>query len=247
MAKILRGIAHLNELTKTVPNDYFVKTVVRGTLHHDDIVNRLLAKQIATFNVDGSAFVKHYFAECALAVSEGYNVVTDLFHVTVGTHGNIYSQDLGHNIPSDRLDLRMNFTQGPIAREAIADTQVHVEELPAVIGPDVQSVTNPVHNEPNVVNSGAMVLVQGLRIAVRGDKTDLIGVVFTAEIGIAEVRVPPEQIAPNTPTRLQFVLPPTVYEGNWWLTLKTQTTGSSTKFSKEVREYRYPFIIQVLK
>jgi hypothetical protein len=246
MAKILRGMAHLNELTKNVSNDYFVRTIVVGTLYHDDIISRLNAKQIATFNVDGSAFVKHFQNECAMAVSEGYNVITDLFHASVGTHGSILSQDLGHNISSDKLDVRINFTQGAVARAVIADTQVHVEEQPAVKGPDVQSVMNPLHNEPNVLNIGAMVLVQGFRIAIRGDKTDQIGVYFKAEFDDTEIRVSAEHISPNTPTRLQFVLPSGVFEGNWWITVKTQTSTNSVTFTKEVREFRYPFPVQVV-
>jgi hypothetical protein len=246
MVKILKGIAHLNGLTKNVSNDYFIKAIALGTLYHDDIISRLSAKQIATFNVDGNAFVKHYLNECAVALSEGYNVITDLFHANVGTHGSILSQDLGHNIPSDKLNVRINFTQGSIARVAIADTQVHVEEQPAVKGPYVQSIMNPIHNEPNVLNIGAMVLIQGLRIAIRGEKTDLIGVYFKAESDDIEVRVPAEYISPNTPTRLQFVLPADVFEGNWWVIVKTQSTTSSTSFTKEVREFCYPFLIQVV-
>jgi hypothetical protein len=245
MAKILRGIAHLNELTPNVSNDYYVKTIVLGTLYHDDIISRLDAKQIATFNVDGSAFAKHYLNECAIAVSEGYNVVTDLFHATVGTHGSILSQDLGHNIPADKVNVRINFTQGFAASAAIANTQVYVEELPAAKGPDVQNVMNPLYNIPNVLNIGAMVLIQGLRIAIRGDKLNEIGVHFISEDETLGVHVPVDHISPNTPTRLQFILP-VVSEGNWWLILKTQSTGATDKFTKDVREFRYPFLIQVV-
>jgi hypothetical protein len=181
-----------------------------------------------------------------LAVCEGYNVVTELFHASIGTNGAILAQDLGHTISSDKLDVRVNFTQSAATRAAIADTQVYVEEQPAAKGPDVQLVTNPIYNEPNVLNTGGMVLVQGLRIAVRGSKTDEIGVFFTSEDGTAEVRVPAEHLSPNKPKCLQFVLPADVFEGNWWLTVKTQTTPSSTNFTKEVRESRYPFLIQVV-
>ncbi|MDR3245368.1 MAG: DUF4469 domain-containing protein [Prevotellaceae bacterium] len=245
MAKTVRGTAYINNFTEK-DGDFFVKTVVLGTLYHADIIARLNAKQIATFNVDGSAFVEHYLNECALAVSEGYNVVTALFHATIGTNGAILSQDLGHNIPSDKLDVRINFTQGVAARAAIANIQVYVEEQPAISGPDVQSVTNPLYNEPNTLNTGAMVLVQGLRIAIRGNKTDEIGVFFASEDGTAEVRVPAEHISPNTPKRLQFILPADVYEGNWWVTVKTQATTNNVTLTKEVREFRYPFIIQVV-
>jgi hypothetical protein len=42
------------------------------TLYHDDIIARLNAKQIATYNVDGS---------------EGYNVGNDFSHADIGTNG----------------------------------------------------------------------------------------------------------------------------------------------------------------
>jgi hypothetical protein len=245
MATTIKGIAHLNELTKDVANDYYVKPELKDTLRADDIIARLARREIATHNVDGKAFVTLFLKECAMAVSEGNNVVTDLFHAGIGIHGTLLSKDLGHAIPADQLDVRMHFTQGTEARAAITDTVVAVAEQPAPTGPDIQNVCNPTHNEPNVLNAGDMVLVQGLRIAVRGDKTEIIGVYFTPEEGGAEVFIAADRLSPNTPTKLQFVLPAAVTAGAWRVSVKTQSAVSGA-FTKDVRVNEYPFLVTVV-
>jgi hypothetical protein len=78
----IKAIAHLNELTRDVTNDCYLRPDILGTLYEDDIILRLEKKEIATKNVNGKAFVQLFLRECALAVSEGYNVVTGLFHAT---------------------------------------------------------------------------------------------------------------------------------------------------------------------
>ncbi|MDR3328961.1 MAG: DUF4469 domain-containing protein [Prevotellaceae bacterium] len=246
MGTTIRGIAHLNELTKDVVADYYVKPELKGTLHADDIVARLAKREIATHNVDGRAFVTLFMQECAAAVVEGYNVVTDLFHAGISVHGVAHSKDLGRTIPASQLDVRVHFTQGAVAHAAISGASVAVAEQLAPTGPDIQSVCNPTLGEPNALSAGGMALVQGLRIAVRGDQAEAIGVYFSSVVGSREVRIPAAQLSPNTPTKLQFVLPPTVTPGEWRLSVRTQSTGNSASFTKEVRECLYPFTVAVV-
>jgi hypothetical protein len=108
----IKAIAYLNELTKDVNNDYYLRPNILGTLYDDDIILRLKKKEIATENVNGKAFVQVFHRECAQAVSEGYNVVTGLFHATPGFNGTVYTRDLGHNVSAGQVNARMNFTQG---------------------------------------------------------------------------------------------------------------------------------------
>jgi hypothetical protein len=123
---------------------------------------------------------------------------------------------------------------------------VHVDEQPAASGPVIQSVCNPVNSDPDTLNTGAMVLIQGLRIAVRGDKTEEIGVFFTSAADGTVVHVAASQLVPNTPSKLQFVLPAAVVAGEWTVAAATQSTGQSTLVSKKVRRYDYPNVINVL-
>ncbi|MDR1864016.1 MAG: DUF4469 domain-containing protein [Bacteroidales bacterium] len=242
----LTAIAHPNELTKDVKNDYYLVPTVLGTLYHADIIKRLEAKQIATKNVNGDAFAKAYLNEVVLAAGEGYHVVTDAFHASTVINGAVYEQDLGHNIPADRLELRINFVQSQQARESLKDITVHVQEQPAPSGPVIQNVTNPVKNIPNRLDCGAMALLQGLRMAVRGDLTDEIGVTFTPVIGGADVRIAADQMSPNSPAKVQFVLPPAVTPGEWRVKISTQGTTNRTYTVKEVRTFEYPYIVTVM-
>jgi hypothetical protein len=55
-----------------------------------------------------------------------------------------------------------------------------------------------------------------------------------------------EEISPNMPKKLQFVLPTDVYPGEWRIKVATQFTHSSGQFTKDVREYEYPNIVTVI-
>jgi hypothetical protein len=242
----MKATAHVNELTKDVTTNYYLLPNLLDTLTLDDIVQRLKKKEIATENVNGKAFVQLYERECAEAVSQGHNVVTGLFHATIGFNGVVYARDLGHHVPATQVHSRMNFVQGEYAREAMKDLSVSVSEKPAPTGPVIQSVTNPVIGTPDTVNTGAMVLLQGMRLAVKGDKIDQIGVYFTTPDGTTELRIPANQLSPNQPAKLQFVLPAGVTPGQWHVRVATQALSKSRTFTKEVREYKYPNVITVI-
>lgn len=242
---IIKATAYPNELTKDVKNDYYLLPQIKGTLYDDDIICRLEAKEIATKNVNGKAFVQLFLRECAIAVAEGYNVITGMFRASVSIKGVVYTEQLGHNIAADKLNVRMNLSAGTYAREEIgANATVQIAEQAAPGGPVIQKVANPVTGEPDTLNTGAMALIQGLRLAVRGDREDEIGLFFTNAAGDT-VRIPATHLSPNTPSKLQFVLPQTITAGEWWITVATQATNSSTVFAKEIRKYEYPQVIRV--
>jgi hypothetical protein len=244
----MKATAHVNELTKEETDNFYLIPNLSDTYHTDDILNRLKKKEIATENVNGKAFVEVFLRECAAAVSEGHNVVTGLFHATIGINGTVYAKDLGHHVPAGQIDTHMNFVQGEYAREALKDLTISVAEQPAPTGPVIQSVTNPITGLPDTLNAGAMALLQGMRLAVRGTaaKAGEIGVYFTAADGSVEVRIPANHISPNMPKKLQFVLPAGVTPGKWRVKVATQFTQSINKFTKDVRGYEYPNIITVL-
>jgi hypothetical protein len=243
----IKTIAHLNELTKDVPNDYYLQQLLKGTLTLPDIIKRLEEREIATKNVNGEAFVGLVLDEIAKVTLEGYNVVTTLFHSSLSIKGVVFAKELGHNIPAEQVHVRMHFTQSVETRNLVKESTVHVGEQSAPTGPIIQAVTNPVIGEIDTLNTGAMVLIQGLRITVAGDKTDEIGVYFTAfNNPAAVVHIPAGQLSPNSPSKLQFVLPPDVYAGQWMVKVATQISSNRSTFTKEVREYEYPNIITVV-
>ena len=90
-----------------------------------------------------------------------------------------------------------------------------------------------------------MVLIQGMRLAVKGEDPS-VGVLFTSvdEPGTT-VLVPPADIYPNTPTKLQFNLPAEVTEGEWNVSVTTQGASHSNVYYKEPRTFVYPETVTV--
>ena len=241
----IRATAYPNEMTKDVKNDNYLLPIVRGTLYDDDIIVRLEKKDIATKNVNGKAFVNLFLQECILAVSEGFNVITIMFQASLSIKGVIFNEDLGRTIPADRVNVSMRLVQGVESRKAISDSTVYITEQLAPTGPVIQSVTNPVESKHDMLNTGAMALIRGLRLTVAGEPTDEVGVIFTPASGGTPVIVPQSHLSPNTPSRLQFVLPAEVTAGEWTVAVASRSTGATGKFTKEVRRNEYMSIVTV--
>lgn len=254
---IIKAFAHENLLTKDVTNDYYLTTEIRGTLYTEDIINRLVAKEIATKNVNGASFIQSFLDECILALQEGYNVVTDLFLASLAIQGSIFDYDLGHPISSDRLTISVNLTQGDKARLAVQNLSVEVHKEASSGKPVIQSVMNPTKKVANTVNVGGMVLIQGLNVALRGEDAN-VGILFSPykddsgdrpeieSLAADEVMILPEDVYPNTRTKLQFALPPEVTAGTWKVSICTQSGGGSKHLTKEGRIHEYPHIVTVV-
>lgn len=71
------------------------------------------------------------------------------------------------------------------------------------------------------------------------------GAVYADAAGGTAVRIPAAHITPNTPSKLQFVLPQSISAGEWRIAVATQATGASSVLTKDVRRFEYPQIIRV--
>lgn len=242
----INAVAHLNELTKDVTNDYYLTAQVTETLDVAGIIKRLRDREIATKNVDGAAFVQAFLDECAAASAEGNNVVTSFFRSSIGIQGVIYDRELGHNIPAERLKVTVDLTQGDGARKAVENALVYAYEQAGATGPVIQSVMDPTENKPAHLNLGSMALIQGMRLALKGEAAT-VGIRFNKETepAGAGVFIPVSKVSPNTPSKLQFILPATVTAGKWLVTVTTQASSSSTVLLKTPRSYQYPTLITV--
>lgn len=257
----IKATAYPNSLTKDVSGDFYVLPQVMATLYLRDIVERLRAREIATKNVDGETFCQNVFDEMATAISEGYNIVTSLFRGSISLQAVVTGADLGHPLPAERVKARANFNQGEGARKAIANTTVFVNEQTAASGPVIQSAIDPTDGTANTLNAGGMVLIQGMRLSLKGEDAS-VGITFikaededdrpviesegneVVAVG-EEVFVRPTDVYPNTPSSLQFILPAQVTAGNWRVRVTTQGTSASGVTTKEPRSYQYEKVISV--
>lgn len=241
----IKAIAHVNNLTKDDSTDYYLIPQILATLGPDGIIERLRKREIATKNVDGKSFVETFLEECSVASAEGYNIVTSFFKSSIGLQGVVYAEDLGHPIAANRLKVLVNLTQGEGAKKAIEGTSIFAYEQTGAVGPIIQAVMDPTEMVASHLNPGSMVLIQGMRLALKGD-IESVGILFTnADDSSKTVFITPAKVYPNTSTKLQFVLPPEVTEGTWFITVTTQASGNSTILTKEPRSYQFNTILKV--
>ena len=241
----INAIAHFNELTKEVTNDLYLTPQVNGTYDPDAIIERMKKKEIATKNVDGKAFLTNFFTECCDIAAEGGNIVTPFFRSSLGIQGVVFTEDLGHNIPAERLNVSLNLTAGEQARKAIAGSTVYIFEQAGATGPSIQTVMDPTEKVADHLNPGSMVLIRGMRLSLKGDYPS-VGIRYvSADDASKQVAIAPAKVYPNTPTNLQFNLPAEVTEGNWLVSVTTQASGSSTVLLKTPRTHQFSNIIKV--
>ena len=244
----INAVAHLNELTKDVKNDYYLTPQVTATLYLKEIIDRLRSREIATKNVDGAAFVQTFLDECAAASAEGNNIVTSFFRSSLGLQGVVYDYELGHNIPADRLKVSVNLTQGEGAKKAVENAVVYAFEQSGATGPVIQSVTDPTDGTPDKLSSGSMVLIQGMRLSLKGEDPTVGITFYKVTDGVAadsDTRIPPAKVYPNTPTKLQFTLPAEIGNGDWMVEVTSQAGSGNTTLLKTPRSYRYPKTVHV--
>ena len=235
-----------NALTER-PDDLFLNHKALGLLTTVDILNRLSARNISTVNVSGEVFIEQFLEECSLALNEGYNISTSLFRTTISIKGVIEASQLGRTISTDNVDLNVNFSKGKLLAEFGKGDQISIAKNPVSGAPLLQKITNPTVKKADTLNVSGMALIEGLNIAVRGDKTDEIGVFFTSVSNPAvTVRITAEQIYPNTPSKLQFVLPPSITAGEWRIAVATQSGSKNGKFSETVRTGEYALPVTVI-
>ncbi|WP_455623453.1 DUF4469 domain-containing protein [Parabacteroides sp.] len=235
----INAIAHKNELTTDITDDYYLTPQVTDTLDVAAIIQRLKAREIATKNVDGAAFVQTFLDECAAASAEGNNIVTSFFRSSIGLKGSVRAGELGHNIPADRLKVSVNLTQGEGARRAVEGAVVHAFEQAGATGPVIQSVTDPTVGKTDSLTLGGMALIEGMRLSLKGDDAS-VGILFKKVGGSESILILPGKVSPNTPTKLQFALPAAVTAGQWTVSVTSQSSSSSKQLLKTPRTYEYP-------
>jgi hypothetical protein len=157
---------------------------------------------------------------------------------------------LGHNAHPGEVKIKVNFNLGKNSRDMIDHMQVGIHPTLSSGAPVIQSITNPTNvSAPEALELGGMVVINGLNVAIEGDKPDEIGVFFTDSAGggsATEVHIPARKCSPNTPSMVQFVLPPEVTRGVWTVRLATQTSGAKGRFVKEVRSFTYASPVAVM-
>lgn len=237
-------MAYLHTITKDVIDDYYLRVKLeKQTLTTEDIAVEVAARQ-GKYEADEVALLLNKAMEVtAEAVASGYRVNLPLCHIQPAASGVIMKNDLSKPIDRNKVKVYANLSQGPGLRKAMSTNQIEIFLQPAAVGPFINGAINPAMPSAGYILPGQQCVISGRNLKLAGDDAT-VGITFTHTADQSEVKIAPASVYPNEPTSLQFVLPASMKEGTWNLTVTTQFGGGGT-LVKEPRSYTFGTPVQV--
>lgn len=231
--------AYPNELTPDVETDYTVRVDTQTqSLTLDDLAEMAAARVGCEESVARSV-AQVLMEEASRAVASGFCVSTPLCYVQPMASGVLMEEELSQPVDRERIKVYGSFRQGPALREAIAKARLKLYLQPASTGPYIAGMASAMQQpggEPVPMQPGEMAVITGNRLKVTGTDPEA-GIRLTSVAEPSKTYlIPATRIAPNTPKRLQFVLPADMAEGEWTVSVTTQYSGSQYD-TKEPRTF----------
>lgn len=247
--------AYPNVLTPDVEDDYTVRVDTQSTPLTLDDIARATAQRLGEEVTKVRSALQVGMEVMAQAVASGFCVSTPLCYAQPMASGVIMADELSLPVDREKVRVYASFRQGTAVAEALAQAKLQLFLQPAATGPYIAGMTSAYYNEqagadgavtrvPVPMEAGGMAVITGNGLKVVGtDPT--VGVTLTkADDADTSFFIPASRISPNTPKKLQFILPAGVTEGAWRVSVTTQyTTGNKT--TREPRTFTLDRLIYV--
>lgn len=242
--------AYPNVLTPDVDDDYTVKVDTQSTPLNLDDIARATAQRLGEETAKVRATLQVGMEVIAQAVASGFCVSTPLCYAQPMATGVVMEHELSQPVDREKVRVYASFRQGTAITEALAQAKLQLFLQPAATGPYIAGMTSAFYSEqtgsngavtrvPLPMEAGDMAVITGNGLKVVGTDPS-VGVTLTsADDPQKSFFIPASKISPNTPKKLQFVLPAGVTEGAWTVKVTTQYSGSQF-FTKEPRSFTLP-------
>lgn len=175
------------------------------------------------------------------ALSSGYIVATPTALMQPCASGTVLKADLSKAPDRTKVKVYATLSMGPALRQSMEACQLEIFTQPAVVGPLLNGAVAATRTTAD--GATTRVPLPGKNITLTGRNLKLagtdpaVGVTFTSvETPSKKVFVPVEDVTINEPKRLIFVLPATVTDGLWRVSISTQY-GSGRTTVKNLRTY----------
>ena len=175
------------------------------------------------------------------ALSSGYIVSTPTALMQPCASGTVLKADLSKAPDRTKVKVYATLSMGPALRQSMEACQLEIFTQPAVVGPLLNGAVAATRTTAD--GATTRVPLPGKKITLTGRNLKLagtdpaVGVTFTSvETPSKKVFVPAEDVTINEPKRLIFVLPATVTDGLWRVSISTQY-GSGRTTVKNLRTY----------
>lgn len=228
MKKVLQGWLVDNTVTPDNKNDKILILKSSGSLTLNDVIDEML-KQDTGLRIETLRHsITLYHRVLMDLILNGYSVNTGLFRAAVQFTGVIE----GGIWDKNKNSIYVLLTQDKGLREAIAETSV------TILGekPDVQYILETqdikTGRRDGSATAGRILKVVGNMLKVVGDNP-AVGITLTDADGTA-TKLDNDMIDTNNPKLLSILIPATLKEGEYTLTVTTQFSRGS-QFLKEPR------------
>lgn len=233
--------AYPNDLTPDVDSDYVVKVDTQTTALNIDDLADMAAARLRCEETTARGVAQVLMEEMARAVASGFCVSTPLFYVQPMASGVVMEEELSKPVDRERVKVYGSFRQGPLLAEAMAKAHLRLFLQPASTGPYIAGMVSAM--QPTATRAAAVPMQAGEMVVITGDKLKIMGEDPSVGITLTSVgessksyQIPAAKISPNTPKKLQFVLPADITEGEWLVKVTTQY--STNKYlTKEPRSF----------
>lgn len=174
-------------------------------------------------------------------IANGASVEFGLAYYSLGVEGVF----IGDNAQWDNIKHKLNVKVTPTSalRSLIKHVAVNVRGM-ASVGTVINSIIDVESGEENSrLTPGSAINIVGVKIKIAGDHPDN-GVALINETSNTVMIIPVSKLAVNDPSRITLVVPATLPEGDYKLSITTQFSNS-TILLKEPRTYLFDYILTV--
>lgn len=230
------------------PDDYYLRAKTQKQILKLKDISKEVASQVGKYSPEEVEFILTRSMEImAEAVASGYAVHTPLCNMLPTASGTILRNELSAGVNRKKISIYASYSQGSAMSEAMTKNDLVYAPQPAVTGPQIYTVTNPLEPNAASIRRKGTVLIKGKDIKLVCDEAhaDLASIIFSNVETEVSTSVPAGMVYPNQPSTLQFTLPDSIAVGDYRISVRTQFNGSG-KLVKEPRIVEFEGTITIV-
>ena len=235
-------IVELYDLTLTErKDDRFGRVVTTRSLTEDDLIAIAVSRRTDLNPTTLKASMDILKGIATEQIANGASVSFGLGYFNLGVNGVFIGDDARWDSTIHSLSVRT--TPNAILRNAVNSSSVDVRGM-ASSGLFINSVTDVTSGEVSSrLTPGGGVNLTGSKIKIDGDNPAL-GIYLVNQSTSDSIVVPKTSLLVNDPSKITFIVPATLVNGDYKLSIVTQYSNSGTLL-KEPRSYTFDYILNV--
>jgi hypothetical protein len=215
------------------------RVISAGSLSETDLINRAVARRTDLSAATMRASMDTLKEVAIESVASGYSVKFWVAYLSTEVKG-IF---IGDHAKWDSKEHRLAVHVAPTAevRNAVKSVTVHVRGM-ASSGTIINTLTDVASGEVNsILTPSGGVNLTGSKIKIAGSDPS-VGIHLIRQDNGEIISIPSNSILVNAPSKVSFILPSTLYSGDYKLQIVTQFSTAATQL-KEPRTCLFDYIL----